>query len=79
MTPNEISLVKYFVDTLEKKNERVTELSILEYQKKIQKINKNWLERHNNLLSDFEELVESLKKHGFINQEMRDKYGIVSK
>ena len=84
MTPNEINFIKELLSKIEEKNEKISELQSSDHELQIIKIQNNFMDllkkeqtSHAFTAGQLEELVSSLRKEGYINAEMRDKYNIV--
>lgn len=78
MTPNEISFVKHFTSIIQKNHDQIVELSIAESQNEIDQVRKEWNKKYGELQDKYDFLVESLKRDGFINDEIRKMIGIPS-
>lgn len=76
MQQNEVNLVKTFVELLEQKNEKIVELSIVEYQNKINEVREEWNKKYGELENKYDFICHSLKKNGFISDEVKDLIGI---
>jgi hypothetical protein len=84
MTPNEINLIKTFTELLEQKNETIIKLSIVEAEKKIIDVREEWNNKlgeeeqsHLHTKQELNSLIEQLRTDKFINDKLREKYGIV--
>jgi F0F1-type ATP synthase membrane subunit b/b' len=78
MTPNEISFVKHITSIIEKKHDEIVELSIAESQNEIDQVRKEWNKKYGELQDKYDFIIESLKRDGFINDEIRKMLSIPS-
>jgi hypothetical protein len=71
MTPNEISFVKHFTSIIQKNHDQIVELSIAEAESEIEQVRREWNKKYGELEERYEFIIESLKRDGFINDEVR--------
>jgi len=78
MTPNEISFVKHFISIIQKNHDQIVELSVAEAESEIEKVRKEWNKKYGDLQDKYDFIIESLKRDGFINDEIRKMLNIPS-
>lgn len=71
MTPNEINFIKQITETLEKKNDKLIELSVKESQLKLVEVRDEWNKKYLKLLDKYDTMCKALRDKGYITDEVR--------